>query len=236
MPVTRDASQDLRFNVHPGLVVIHDPPVIWSVEHESGCWLFIREVGPAMLIQWKTMPTYMARPVTVEAHCPTLDAQANLATAIVRCEELLKAGPSAAVLAKKETEQKHRKEGGKRGYGAKAERDLARKGADDYDFLTGPRYDAKKWQWSRQEDYRWPSFLLAYQKTPNTCIVLDDKKNDGNWSVLRGWWSNDDPDTGANLTDQTPSNMTWPEACALASKLARSNPADWTKGNIASFV
>ncbi len=235
VPVFGDPQKDSRFDVKPGLKKLHMPCVIWAAHHEpSDCWLVIRDANPCMVIQWKLLATSSGMPLTVKYHCPTLNGQENLASAVALCEEYLKDGPTDQFIDIRNDMRAKQKASGFKG-GIRSGEIRHKKAAAPPDYSKGPVFAKKTWEWQDQTDFDGPHWLLRHKSLPSTKIAAEDQQRNGQWTVYRDWRMDGNPD-GAELRDVPRKELTWDEACKVISELAKTNPTKWTPENYETYL
>lgn len=73
--------------------------IIAWLHKETGAWLSIQEMGPAMGIVWRSCDSWAATPHLIEVVCNSLSADENFETACRLAEFLLDEGPPDALMA-----------------------------------------------------------------------------------------------------------------------------------------
>lgn len=212
-----------------------------------------------MIVQWRTMAGYAATPYTVENHCPTLDAQRNLMTAIELCEQALKAGPSAGIIAKKAASREKLKRAGSKGGEARStkarEQDAlvveAKRVAEKYGFPEIPNFDPKKWEFGADTDKGTPRFYFARvgSKTEVCVELIRDTKTrkfgqtfPEYWRICRYWPSSFDDNASAILEDDVVKPQTLPtssttlrDAIRYIERVLASDPRTWNLNDVDKF-
>lgn len=176
---------------------------------ESGAWLSIQSLGPAMAVVWRTSDDYAALPMLVYEVCDSLDRDDNFRRAKRVAEYMVEEGPPADLLENSRKSAEVRSEKARKAANARH----AKNGVSTTETPTdaksrpatvdvskelekGPRHDKAKWKWGKMEpcDIRGPLWSLD-------SLQPDEVKEEQHFDLVydrygccdleRRWWIGD---------------------------------------------
>ena len=136
--------------------------VVAAWPHETGAWLSIQAIGPAMALVWRSSDSWAATACLVEVVCDTLDRESNYKKAIALAEYLVNEGPPPQLLAsaKRSAEVRSLKASnaanarwtkGERKQATTQNAALPKKESKPDPMLAGPVRDDRLWEWEKTD-------------------------------------------------------------------------------------